>query len=129
MNKNIVLTAALFGMIAVAAGAFGAHALKAKLAPEQLQVWHTAVQYQFYHVFALLFIALAAGKLNPSLLTASYYLFVFGILLFSGSLYLLATKDILGMAWLKWMGPVTPIGGLCFIAGWITLAVSALKAV
>lgn len=128
MNKNIVIAAALFGMLAVVTGAFGAHGLKPLLKSDQLQVWHTAVQYQFYHVAALLFIALAGDKLAPGLASASYYLFVFGIILFSGSLYLLSCKDVLGWSWLKLMGPITPIGGLCFIAGWITLAFSVIRA-
>jgi uncharacterized membrane protein YgdD (TMEM256/DUF423 family) len=126
MNKQIIITASVFGVLAVIAGAFGAHALKAVLSPIQLQTWHTAVEYNFYHVFALLFLAtLVQG--NNNLVNASYYLFSFGIIFFSGSLYLLSCRDLLGWNWLSIMGPITPIGGLLFIIGWITLALSVLK--
>jgi len=126
MNTRIITTAAILGMLAVITGAFGAHALKAKLEPPQLQVWGTAVQYQFYHVFALLFLA-ALNKSDSNLVYASYWLFTFGILFFSGSLYLLSCSGVLQWSWLRILGPITPIGGLLFIAGWVTLALSALK--
>lgn len=126
MNKQIIVTAAIYGLLAVVTGAFGAHALKNKLDASQLEVWHTAVQYQFYHVFAILFLS----TLNPqgnNLLEWSYYFFSFGIVLFSGSLYLLATRDLLGTSWIKFLGPITPLGGLLFILGWVTLGLGALK--
>lgn len=126
MNKQIIITAAIYGVLAVITGAFGAHALKNRLEPGQLEVWHTAVQYQFYHVFALLFLS-TLNPLNNNLLEWSYYLFTFGIILFSGSLYLLATRNVLGWSWIKFVGPITPLGGLFFIAGWITLALGVLK--
>ncbi|WP_214071153.1 DUF423 domain-containing protein [Mucilaginibacter sp. dw_454] len=125
MNKSIVITAALFGMIAVIAGAFGAHGLKTMIAPDQLQIWHTAVEYNFYHVFALLFLSVLA-KNKTSWTTAAYYLFTFGIVFFSGSLYLLACRDILNLK-ASVIGPITPIGGLLFIGGWASLAVAASK--
>ncbi len=125
MNKQIIVTAAIYGVLAVITGAFGAHALKSKLDAGQLEVWHTAVQYQFYHVFALLFLS----TLNPlnNQLEWSYYLFTFGIVLFSGSLYLMATRSLLGWEWLRLLGPVTPLGGLFFILGWVMLALGVLK--
>ena len=126
MSKQIIITAAVFGMLAVIAGAFGAHGLKAYLTPQQLDVWHTAVQYQFYHVFALLFLS-TFTRFKSSLITASYYLFTFGIIFFSGSLYFLACADVLKWSWLSIMGPITPLGGLLFIIGWITLGLAALK--
>ncbi len=126
MNKQIIITAAVYGVLAVITGAFGAHALKNKLDAGQLEVWHTAVQYQFYHVFALLFLS-TLNPLNNNMLAWSYYLFTFGIVLFSGSLYLLATRGLLGLGWIKFLGPVTPLGGLFFILGWITLALGVLK--
>ncbi len=116
----------MFGTLAVMAGAFGAHALKALIGPTQLAVWHTAVEYNFYHVFALLFLS-TFGKAKSSWLSASYYLFTFGIIFFSGSLYLLSCRDVLKMNWLWIMGPITPVGGLLFIAGWISLAMAAAK--
>jgi uncharacterized membrane protein YgdD (TMEM256/DUF423 family) len=126
MNKQIIVTAAVFGMLAVIAGAFGAHGLKPYLVAQQLEVWHTAVQYQFYHVFALLFLSTFAHTKNK-LITASYYLFTFGIIFFSGSLYLLACRDVIGWGWLWIMGPITPLGGLFFITGWLVLALAALR--
>lgn len=126
MNKRIITTAAILGMLAVITGAFGAHALKARLEPQQLQVWATAVQYHFYHVFALLFLA-ALNRFNSNLTYASYWLFTFGIVFFSGSLYLLACASILQWSWLHVLGPITPVGGLLFIAGWFTLALASWK--
>ncbi|QJD97597.1 DUF423 domain-containing protein [Mucilaginibacter robiniae] len=126
MNKQIILTAAVFGMLAVILGAFGAHALKAALPPQQIQIWNTGVQYQFYHVFALLFLS-TFGRFKNNLIFASYCLFSLGILFFSGSLYLLSCSSILQWSWLHVLGPITPVGGLLFIAGWITLALAAIR--
>lgn len=126
MNKQIILTAAIFGMLAVILGAFGAHALKAAVPPQQVQIWNTAVQYHFYHVFALLFLSTFA-RFKNNLVFASYCLFSLGIVLFSGSLYLLSCSSILQWSWLPVLGPVTPVGGLLFIAGWFTLALAAIR--
>lgn len=126
MNKQIIITASFFGMLAVIAGAFGAHGLKALLNAQQLEVWHTAVEYHFYHVFALLFLSTFA-RFKSGLIIASYYLFAIGIIFFSGSLYLLACRDVLGWSWINAMGPVTPLGGVLFIAGWVTLALAAWR--
>lgn len=126
MNKQIIITAAVLGALAVIIGAFGAHGLKSHVAPPQLEVWQTGVQYHFYHVLALLIVAAIPG-LDGKSITTVYYLFTFGILLFSGSLYLLACRELLGWNWLKFFGPVTPVGGLLFIAGWFTLFLAALK--
>lgn len=125
MNRSIAITAALFGMIAVMTGAFGAHGLKTMVSPDQLQVWHTAVEYNFYHAFALLFLSLMINT-NSRWATASYYLFTFGIIFFSGSLYLLACRDILRLN-AAFLGPITPFGGLLFIGGWASLAVAASR--
>jgi uncharacterized membrane protein YgdD (TMEM256/DUF423 family) len=127
MNRQIIITAAVLGMLGVIAGAFAAHGLKPKLTPQNLEIWHTAVQYQFYHVFALSFLATTLWRLNESLTKLIYYLFTFGIIFFSGSLYLLACRDLLGWNWLSVMGPITPLGGLFFIAGWAALALGAFK--
>ena len=126
MNRSIIITASLLEMLAVIAGAFGAHGLQGSLSLRNLEVWHTAVQYQFYHAFALLFLS-TCSRFRGGYITACYYLFTFGILLFSGSLYLLSCRDLLGWPWLQIMGPVTPLGGLLFIAGWLMLGVAALK--
>ncbi|RVU02625.1 DUF423 domain-containing protein [Mucilaginibacter limnophilus] len=126
MNKNIIITAALFGALAVVLGAFGAHGLKPYLQPQQLEVWHTAVQYHFVHVLALLFLS-TFTRFKNKLIAASYYLFTLGIVFFSGSLYLLSCRDMLGWGWIGILGPVTPIGGLLFIAGWLCLAAAAIR--
>jgi uncharacterized membrane protein YgdD (TMEM256/DUF423 family) len=126
MNKQIIVTASLLGMLAVVTGAFGAHGLKARLDAAQLEVWHTAVQYHFYHVFALLFLS-TFTRFKNNLVFTCYWLFTFGIILFSGSLYLLACRDLLGWSWLHILGPITPIGGLLFIAGWFTLAIAGIR--
>jgi uncharacterized membrane protein YgdD (TMEM256/DUF423 family) len=113
----------LAGATAVALGAFGAHALKARLAPELLAVYHTAVQYHFWHALALFGVALAWPHFpDTSWLRAAGWLFVAGLVLFCGSLYALA----LGAP--RQTGLVTPIGGLCFILAWLATAVAALRA-
>lgn len=128
MDKQIIITAAVMGTLAVMLGAFGAHGLRAYLQPQQIEIWNKGVQYQFYHVFALLFLAtLALPKSN--LIFASYWCFTFGIVFFSGSLYLLSCREVLKWDWLKILGPITPVGGLLFIAGWVMLALSAMRKV
>lgn len=111
---------------AVIMGAFGAHALKSRLTPESLTVWKTAVEYHFYHALGLLvvFLLLKANVITARTSKWVSNLLLSGILLFSGSLYLLSTKSIL--AWdPSFLGPITPIGGLLFIAGWVLLALKA----
>jgi uncharacterized membrane protein YgdD (TMEM256/DUF423 family) len=126
MNQKIVITAALFGLLAVIAGAFGAHGLKGKLPPADLEIWHTAVQYQFYHVFALLFLGGLYVDGRKSLVNLSYYLFTLGIICFSGSLYLLDADDLFGWHFAHIMWPVTPLGGVFFIGGWVVLIFTAI---
>jgi uncharacterized membrane protein YgdD (TMEM256/DUF423 family) len=126
MKKKIFVTAAVFGALAVIAGAFAAHGLQGRLAPREMQVWNTAVQYQFYHVFGLLALS-SLSRYKTRLINDCYFLFTFGIIFFSGSLYLLASRDLLGWSWLPVIGPVTPLGGLLFIGGWITMGVAATK--
>ncbi len=126
MNRNIIVTAAIFGMLAVIAGAFGAHKLQELLTLKQLQVWHTAVEYQFYHVFALLFLS-TFTRFKNNLIVTSYYCFVLGIIFFSGSLYLLSAGRLTGLQNIMWLGPITPIGGLLFIIGWAAMALAAFR--
>jgi uncharacterized membrane protein YgdD (TMEM256/DUF423 family) len=111
----------LSGGLAVALGAFGAHALKARLTPELLTTFETGVRYQMYHALAMLAVALAMKQVpTPSLLNAAGWLFVAGTLLFSGSLYLLCLTRK------RWLGAVTPFGGLALIAGWACLVLTTL---
>jgi uncharacterized membrane protein YgdD (TMEM256/DUF423 family) len=105
----------------VAFGAFGAHAVRARLSPEMLAVFETGVRYHMYHALALLAVAAVLGRSDGGrLLTAAGWLFTAGIVLFSGSLYALALTGV------TVLGAVTPIGGLAFIAGWVCLAISAI---
>ena len=126
MNKQIIVTAAVFGLLAVASGAFGAHGLQGSLTVKQLQIWHTAVEYQFYHVFGLLFLS-TFTRFKNNLIAVCYYTFTIGIIFFSGSLYLLAAGHLIGVQHSNIFGPLTPVGGLLFIIGWITLGLAALR--
>ena len=126
MNKQIILTASFFGLIAVVLGAFGAHGLEGKISDYHLETWKTANQYHFYHVFALLFLSTFSRAKSQSI-RVSYIAFTIGILLFSGSLYLLSVRSLLGMEGASFLGPITPLGGLCFMIGWVGLFVAAVK--
>ncbi|WP_410221284.1 DUF423 domain-containing protein [Pedobacter sp.] len=126
MNKKIILTASFFGALAVILGAFGAHGLKNILAPDQLSIWQKGVEYQFYHTFAILYLSTFARYKNK-LISLSFLFFSLGIILFSGSLYLLAVKDVYQISFAKYVGPVTPIGGVFFVMGWIGLFLAALR--
>jgi len=126
MNKRIILTASFFGFIAVLLGAFGAHGLKALIDGPSLEIWQKGVDYQFYHTFALLYLSTFARYRNK-LINLAYFCFTFGIVLFSGSLYLLAARSILKLDFVNLIGPVTPIGGLLFVLGWIMLFFAAFK--
>ena len=122
MAKLFITLASLSGMLAVVFGAFGAHALKGKLDDQALKVFETAVQYHFYHTFALLVVGvIALSQPQTVLLKSSGWLFVIGILVFSGSLYLLSLTGV------RWLGAITPLGGLALIAGWGCLAAAGWK--
>jgi uncharacterized membrane protein YgdD (TMEM256/DUF423 family) len=122
MAKVFITLASFSGLLAVAFGAFGAHALKNRLDDYAMGVFHTAVQYHFYHSLALLAVGvIALNYPHTALLRSSGWLFTLGIVVFSGSLYLLSLTG------LRWLGAVTPIGGLAFIAGWACLAAASWK--
>ncbi len=127
MNRSVIKTAALLGALAVALGAFGAHGLKAKLDSTDLQVYQTGVTYQFYHVLALLAVGLLMGANENKFLRWAANLFVTGIILFSGSLYLITYFKLAQSELPRFIGPVTPIGGLMFIAGWIFLFIGVSR--
>jgi len=126
MNKRIILTAAISGILAVGLGAFGAHALKVRVSAEALALWKTGVEYHFYHTLALLFLA-NFSSLKSNFVKICSYCFTAGILLFSGSLYLLALREVFQANYGPVLGPITPIGGLLFILGWFYLVLAALK--
>jgi uncharacterized membrane protein YgdD (TMEM256/DUF423 family) len=124
-DKFFFRLAAILGALAVGIGAFGAHGLKPLLTPYQLEIFEKGVQYQFVHVLALLAAAIQMQQhLNSVWLRRAAWLFFAGIIAFSGSLYLLACRDLISFP-VGWAGPVTPLGGVCFIAGWISLFFSA----
>ena len=119
--RLFLLFGAGYGLLGVALGAFGAHALRARLAPDLLAVFHTGVEYQFYHAFALLAVGvLLLVKPSPALPVAGWC-FALGVLLFSGSLYALALSGT------RWLGAITPLGGLLFLAGWGALFWGVLR--
>ncbi len=115
--------AAILGAVAVAAGAFGAHGLKQVLSEKYLATFETAVRYQFYHVFALIAVGLLLKEFPNNYLIWSGRLFCIGIVIFSGSLYLLTLLEAAGQPGFKWLGAITPIGGICLIAGWVLMAI------
>ncbi|MFM2369504.1 MAG: hypothetical protein RL619_1814 [Bacteroidota bacterium] len=125
MDKKIISTAAIFGMIAIILGAFGAHALKKILSLEQLSTFETGVRYQMYHAVFLLFIGLI-NDLSQKAKKTIYFLVLFGVILFSGSIYLLATNDLTPFNF-KTIGFVTPIGGLLLILAWGVLLMNFIN--
>jgi uncharacterized membrane protein YgdD (TMEM256/DUF423 family) len=127
MNRNFLSIAALLGALSVALGAFAAHKLKEIVGPETVAVFETGVRYQFYHVFALLLVALLSDKTSNKWMVWAGNCFITGIILFSGSLYALTALKIADNNHLKLVGIATPIGGLFFIAGWLFLWVGVSK--
>lgn len=120
MHSPFLIIGATCGALGVALGAFGAHALRTRLSPERQQTFETGVRYQMVHALALLLTAVLAGQgLDAPFILLAGWLFLIGILLFSGSLYLLVLSER------HWLGAITPLGGLAFIAGWVCLALAA----
>ena len=117
MDKKIILTALVFGFISIMLGAFGAHALKKVLTPEQLSSFEVGVRYLMYHGLFLLFIG-TTQMLLPEQKNIVFYLTLFGTILFSGSIFLLSSSGATGLNF-KFIGPITPVGGLLLIASWI----------
>ncbi|MES2359730.1 MAG: DUF423 domain-containing protein [Gemmatimonadota bacterium] len=121
--RTFIALGSINAALAVILGAFGAHALKARLSPEMLSVYHTASQYHFYHALGMLLIGALASQFRTSgALQLSGFLMLAGIVLFSGSLYILAVTGV------TWLGAVTPLGGVAFIAAWVVLAYAAMRA-
>ncbi len=121
MDRTFFIIGALAALLAVAAGAFGAHGLKERLSAEMLAVFETGARYHMYHALAMIASAVACERWPGGYATASGWLFLAGIIIFSGSLY------ILSLTGAKWLGAITPIGGLAFMAGWSALAISAMQ--
>ncbi len=124
VERTFLLIGALSAFIAVALGAFGAHALRDRLSADMLDVFKTGVTYQMYHALALLGVGLLLARLSidgSPWLTAAGWLFIAGTVLFSGSLYLLSLSGT------TWLGAITPLGGVAFLLGWLALVVSFLR--
>ncbi|MDY6937346.1 MAG: DUF423 domain-containing protein [Cyanobacteriota bacterium] len=121
MTKIFIAIAAILGALSVASGAFASHALKEQISERSLAIFETGARYQMYHALALLLVALLLTRLEvvPTTLVTSGISFIVGVLLFSGSLYALSLTGI------KWLGAVTPLGGVAFLIGWGCLAISA----
>ncbi len=121
MDKLFFAAGAISGFLSVALGAFGAHGLKNRLSAEMLAIFETGVRYQMYHALALLAVAWACSRWPGTWSAGSGWLFLAGTLIFSGSLYVLALSGV------RWLGAITPLGGLAFLAGWLCLLVAAIK--
>jgi len=123
MNNKIIAIAGFFGMTAIALGAFGAHALKAFVSQDKLQIFETGVRYQFMHAMALITLAIYCKQRNLSIkeqkrIGWAAHFFIGGTLLFSGSLYILTLLSATNHPLIRFIGPITPIGGLSFMLGW-----------
>jgi uncharacterized membrane protein YgdD (TMEM256/DUF423 family) len=129
MHRGFIRTAAIIGALSVAFGAFAAHTLKGAISAYALDFFDNAVKYQFYHVFALLSVGILYKEYPGKTLEWSGRLFVAGIILFSGSLYILAFIKAAVVPGYNWIGAITPVGGLCFILGWLFLFFGILKKV
>ncbi len=121
MDRTFATIGALFGFLAVAAGAFGAHALRARLSPDDLAIFETAARYQMYHALALVAVAWAGTRWPGGAANMAGWLFVGGTVVFSGSLYLLVLTGT------RWLGAITPLGGLAMLGGWLALAWTAFR--
>lgn len=121
MDRTFALAGAISAFLAVAAGAFGAHTLRARITPDLLAVFETAVRYQMYHALALFAVAWATKHWADAPVRAAGWLFIGGTVLFSGSLYLLALTGT------RWLGAITPFGGLLFLCGWAALAIGVAR--
>ena len=121
MNRNFLSVAALLGALSVALGAFAAHKLKTMVGPDTVAIFETGVRYQFYHVFALLFVAFLSEKIHNKWMIWAGNCFIMGIIFFCGSLYILTALTIAENTHRTLAGIATPIGGVFFIAGWVFL--------
>jgi uncharacterized membrane protein YgdD (TMEM256/DUF423 family) len=127
MHKGFLITGSILGALAVALGAFGAHGLKKIVPPETISTFETGVRYQFYHCFALILVGMLVEKFSSAWLNYAGYAFITGMLLFSGSLYILTLIKATGSVGLNGIGIITPFGGLFLIAGWVCMAVGVFK--
>jgi uncharacterized membrane protein YgdD (TMEM256/DUF423 family) len=129
LQKNLIQAGAVFAAASVALGALGAHQLKDHISEASLNAFETGVRYQFYHALALIIIGNMMRRLNEKTAKRVAYLFLLGIFLFSGSLYILSIYKIASISsnYVLWVTGLTPIGGICFVAGWLLLAYNGYK--
>ncbi len=127
MHKGLIKTATLLGALSVALGAFGAHALKQQVSDYAVNIYETGVRYQFYHVFALLATGILYKEFSNKFILWAGILFIAGIILFSGSLYWLMYIKGAVLPGYDWVGAITPLGGVAFILGWISLFIGCFK--
>jgi uncharacterized membrane protein YgdD (TMEM256/DUF423 family) len=127
MHKDFIKTGALLGALSIILGAFGAHALKEIFTADTLQVYETAVRYQMYHAFALLIVGIVYKEFANKQIRLAGNFFIAGVLLFSGSLYAICYIEYQHLSSLLWIGAITPLGGLCFIIGWLLLFAGVVK--
>lgn len=127
MKKSMLIKGSILGGLAVIFGAFGAHALKEVLTPEQLISFETGVRYQMYHALVLVLLFIISLKVNHVYFNRAAQFIFWGVILFSGSIYLLTLKNMLGIEALKYVAPITPIGGALIIVGWMFILLGALK--
>jgi len=126
MTKKLIITGSLLSGLSVIFGAFAAHWLKANINATALANFHTAVHYQMFHALAILVMAALPLKFHNGIFRLAFYSLLTGIILFSGSVYLLSIREITGWYW-PWLGPVTPLGGVLLIMGWILLIFASIK--
>lgn len=128
MNNRTLAWASGILLLAVVLGAFGAHGMEPRIDARAYHNWNTAAQYQFYHGLALLALAALDVRLAPRTVSLVRILFVLGVFCFSGSLYLLASRELFDLPWLaRILGPITPLGGLLFVAGWTALLIASVR--
>lgn len=124
MHKGFLKTGAVIGMFSIMMGAFAAHQLKGMVSDHALATFETAVRYQFYHAFALILTGILFKEFRSGFTLWAGRFFIIGIILFSGSLYYLAVFQAMVRPGLRWVGAITPLGGICFVAAWVLLFIS-----
>lgn len=125
MQNKWITSGALLAALAVATGAFGAHALQALVSEKAIKTWETAVQYHIFHAIAIVVCGLLQQYVQPQKLQLAARFFLIGLLLFSGSLYAMVLLQAVGLTSYRWLGAITPLGGFAFITGWVLLALTA----
>jgi len=126
-SRKYGVAIALVGIAAVVIGAFGAHGLRDVLSPDRLKTYQTGVTYHFYHLLAACASYIILVLSDSKWAARSFWMFLIGILSFSGSIYGLACRDVIGLTSWKWLGPITPIGGVFFMIGWLFLGAAIVQ--